>query len=61
MSTEEQRAAEHRRVTRARARQKKTAEKRLAGNPAARRALEEKTKALLTVDENGVRRGDVHC
>lgn len=43
----------------ARARNKRLAERQLAGAKATRLALDEKTKALLLVDEDGVRRGDL--
>lgn len=59
MPSEEIRAAEYRRQVRARGRNKKAAEKALKGDPAANASLVEKTKALLIVDEDGVRRGDV--
>lgn len=60
MPSEEIRAAEYRRMIRARGKNKRATEKRLAGDPAALKALKDKTKALLVVDEDGVRRGDVH-
>lgn len=56
MPSEEVRAAEYRRMIRARGQNKKAAEKALKGNTAARKALEDKTKALLAYDENGVPR-----
>lgn len=59
MPSEEERAAEYRRMMRARLRNKLAAERALRGNPTRAAALREATKALLIVDENGVRRGDV--
>lgn len=56
MTVEEDRAAEYRRMMTARARNKRAAEKRLAGDPAAKAQLVEDTKALLAYDEHGVPR-----
>lgn len=57
--TEETRAAEFRRKMRARVRNKRAAEKALAGDAAALAALKVKTDPLKVYDSNGVRRGDV--
>lgn len=56
MPSEAERAAEYRRMIRARGRNKKAAEKALKGDAAARQALAEKTEPLLEVDGDGVRR-----
>lgn len=56
MTAEDDRAAEFRRMMAARQRNKRLAEKRLAGDPAAKAQLVENTKALLTFDEYGVPR-----
>lgn len=57
--SEEERAAEYRRTVKARERAMRTNERALRGDPAAKQALVEATKALLPVDENGVWRADV--
>lgn len=57
--SEAERAVEYRRMVRARGRNKRATERALRGDAAAKAALEDKTKALLAVDEDGVRRGDV--
>lgn len=59
MPSEAERAAEYRRMIRARGRNKRAAERNLRGDTVARAALEEKTKALLDVDEDGVPRVDL--
>lgn len=57
--TEEDRAIEYRRQRKRRAAAAKAANKRLVGDSAAKRALEEKTKPLKRFDEHGVPRVDV--
>lgn len=57
--TEEERAAEYRRSLKRRAQAQLTRARALRGNASRRRQLEEDTKALLTVDEHGVRRIDI--
>lgn len=54
--TEEERAAEYRRQMRARARHKRATERALTGSPAAKKAVEDATAALLAIDANGVPR-----
>lgn len=56
MPDEAARAAEYRRMIRARGRNKKAAEKALKGDSEARKALAEKTEPLLELDSDGVRR-----
>lgn len=54
--TEEERAAAYRANLRTEAQNKRSSEKRLAGQPARKATLLENTKALLQIDEHGVRR-----
>lgn len=56
--SEATRAAEYRRMMNARAKNKRAAERALAGNAAAKAAVNAATEALLFVDADGVPRND---
>lgn len=58
MTAEDDRAAEYRRKMEARARNKRTVEKSLAGSASAKAALVAATEPLLFVDDDGVPRND---
>lgn len=56
--SEQTRAAEYRRMMTARAKNKRAAERALAGSASAKAALVEATEALLMVDPDGIPRFD---